>query len=591
MSTKYAYKVLDRFDPVYYRQWASTVRDAFAERDWSDYLEPTDESKDPETSTTDVTESFRAKAFLSQSIPLEHKASIEECKTAADIWLVFQQRYGSQTREDELRLEQEVLDTVKLASDTIDEHIQKFHDLIAAMRAQQEPTQRYDDTKVNMTFLRSLERAQIPHEDWMGFVAFLGKTWLTITPDTLYSEARTYYRTHLAHRKPAIPATSPDERVLAGSTFAPPFSLSGQRGRGQTRGRQRGRGNNPQRASAPTNLPRDPNAWCTHCQIPGHSFEMCWKKTQTRQQSTGQQSFGQQPAPQYEGNQKPSAPKGTSRGLTVRTLRNGSEHSKAWTYDSACTEHLTGNASHFTTYDDFLNPIPIYGIGNSVHYAYGKGIVTVQDANGNNYEIHDVWWVPNLRDSIISKARTKCAGLNTGMDEHENIYLYALDGSNFAITSTEIDNMTMFMDLRAVPLNSETTVSETVSETTVSRTMISEAPTALKLGTSAHAGSQIMHERLGHASADRLRLIGISYNSSNCHEYRLGKLTRLPFHSLTLTATVKLERIYSDICYVTPISFGMAKYFITFIDELTRYCWVYMIPDKSSTTILRILQV
>jgi transposase InsO family protein len=35
----------------------------------------------------------------------------------------------------------------------------------------------------------------------------------------------------------------------------------------------------------------------------------------------------------------------------------------------------------------------------------------------------------------------------------------------------------------------------------------------------------------------------------------------------------------------------MAKYFITFIDELTRYCWVYMIPDKSSTTILRILQV
>src|SRR5277367_4378883 len=210
MSTKYAYKVLNTFDPVYYRQWASTVRDAFAERGWSHYLVPpksTDTSKDSETSTsspstTDVTEPFRAKAFLSQSIPLEHKASIEECTTAADVWLVFEQRYGSRTREDELRLEQEVLDTVKLASDTIDQHIQKFHNLIAALRAQQEPTQRYDDSKVNMTFLRSLERAQIPHEDWMGFVAFLGKTWLTITPDTLYSEARTYYRTHLAHRKP-----------------------------------------------------------------------------------------------------------------------------------------------------------------------------------------------------------------------------------------------------------------------------------------------------------------------------------------------------------------------------------------------------
>jgi hypothetical protein len=135
MSTKYAYKVLDRFDPTYYRQWASTVRDAFAERNWSNYLEPPGNTpKDPEASEADDTEPFRAKAFLSQSIPLEHKASIEECKTAADIWLVFQQRYGLPTREDELRLEQEVLDNVKIASDTIDEHIRKFHDLIAAMR-------------------------------------------------------------------------------------------------------------------------------------------------------------------------------------------------------------------------------------------------------------------------------------------------------------------------------------------------------------------------------------------------------------------------------------------------------------------------
>ena len=112
--------------------------------------------------------------------------------------------------------------------------------------------------------------------------------------------------------------------------------------------------------------------------------------------------------------------------------------------------------------------------------------------------------------------------------------------------------MTMFTDLRAVPLNSELSI-------------------VLKLGTTS-AESQLMHERLGHASADRLRLIGISYSPGNCHECRLGKQTRVPFRSLTLTATVKLERVYSDLCYITPVSFGMAKYFITFIDEVTRYC-------------------
>jgi hypothetical protein len=584
-STKYAYKVLNTFDPVYYRQWASTVRDAFAERDWTHYLEPpTSESKDPETSTHDATEPFRAKAFLSQSIPLEHKASIEECKTAADIWLVFRQRYGSRTREDELRLEQEVLDTVKIATDSIDQHIQKFHNMIAALRAQQEPNQRYDDSKVNMTFLRSLERAQIPDEDWMGFVAYLGKTWLTITPDTLYSEARTYYRTHLAHRKPSTPAaTSPDERVL--TTFAPPFTpqspQSGQRGRGRGRNRGRGNGNNSQRPRPPPNLPRDPNAWCTHCEIPGHSLAMCWKKTQTGQQSSGQQS-----AP-YEGNSKPSAPTGTpSRGLTIRALENKTNrnHRHAWTYDSACTEHLTGKPSHFTTYDDFQNPIPIYGIGINVVYAYGHGIVTLQNSLGNTHRFNEVWWVPALKDSIISKARTKRDGLITTMSPDERITLHSVD-SNFSITSTEVDAMTLFTNVSAVELYPDSSVSTQTSTHDDSASL----DIVLKINI---PSSQLDHERLGHASTARLRLVGISYTSGNCHECRLGKQTRLPFpRQITITVTLKLERVYSDLCPVTPISFGLAKYFITFIDELTRYCWIYLLPDKSSATILRILQI
>jgi hypothetical protein len=278
-----------------------------------------------------------------------------------------------------------------------------------------------------------------------------------------------------------------------------------------------------------------------------------------------------------EGNQKPSAPKGNlpSRGLTIRALWNHSDYSKAWTYDSACTEHLTGNPLHFTTYDDFPVPIPIYGIGENIQYAYGQGIVTLCDGNGNTYEILDVWWVPNLRDSIISKARTKGDGFCTTMDAYENITLHALDGSNFSVTSSEVDRMTMFTDLHVVQLN----------------THKEPSTTALKIGTTSQADTQLQHERLGHASADRLHLIGVSYKPGNCHECRLGKQTRTPFPSLVLTATAKLERVYSDLCPVTPMSFGNAKYFITFVDELTRYCWIYLIPDKSSATILRILQV
>jgi transposase InsO family protein len=170
------------------------------------------------------------------------------------------------------------------------------------------------------------------------------------------------------------------------------------------------------------------------------------------------------------------------------------------------------------------------------------------------------------------------------MDAYENITLHTSDGSNFSVTSTEVDRMTMFADISVVELysgNSSTCTSATHNEH-------SSLNIVLKVNT---PSIQLDHERLGHASAARLRLMGISYSSGKCHECRLGKQTRLPFRSLTLIATVKLERVYSDLCYVTPISFGLAKYFITFTDELTRYCWIYLIPDKSSATILRILQV
>jgi hypothetical protein len=202
MSTKsYAYKHLPTFNPTYYRAWASDVEAAFAERNWSSYLVPPSVEPSTSTSTGKETESIdftiHAHAFLNQSIPYEHKSSIDQCTTAAQIWLSFKQRYASQSREDELRLEGQLLDFKKQSIDTLDQHIAKFDNLISAIMAQQPQDQRYDDTKINRYFLRTLETANIPNEDWKGFITFTGKTWLSITKDQLFAEARTYYNTHI----------------------------------------------------------------------------------------------------------------------------------------------------------------------------------------------------------------------------------------------------------------------------------------------------------------------------------------------------------------------------------------------------------
>jgi transposase InsO family protein len=60
----------------------------------------------------------------------------------------------------------------------------------------------------------------------------------------------------------------------------------------------------------------------------------------------------------------------------------------------------------------------------------------------------------------------------------------------------------------------------------------------------------------------------------------LTKITRQPFHNVNRESKV-LELIHSDLCdfHATP-SIGNKKYVITFIDDASRYCYVYLVHTK-----------
>ena len=58
------------------------------------------------------------------------------------------------------------------------------------------------------------------------------------------------------------------------------------------------------------------------------------------------------------------------------------------------------------------------------------------------------------------------------------------------------------------------------------------------------------------------------------------KLTKTPFHSIERSSK-PFELIHSDICGFKSIQTrGGKKYFITFIDDYTRYNYVYLIRTK-----------
>ena len=73
---KLTYKILPLFDPIYYRKWATEVKDAFIEREWNHYLFPTMKDETGKDIPHDPRVETAAKAFINQSIPYQHKASI-----------------------------------------------------------------------------------------------------------------------------------------------------------------------------------------------------------------------------------------------------------------------------------------------------------------------------------------------------------------------------------------------------------------------------------------------------------------------------------------------------------------------------------
>ena len=100
--------------------------------------------------------------------------------------------------------------------------------------------------------------------------------------------------------------------------------------------------------------------------------------------------------------------------------------------------------------------------------------------------------------------------------------------------------------------------------------------------------SNVSHGRLGHVNFDILRkLMNLEllpeFNIDANHKCEIcveSKLTRASFHNIE-RSTEPLELIHSDTCDLKYVQTrGGKKYFVTFIDDCTRYCYVYLLRSK-----------
>ncbi|GJX53109.1 retrotransposon protein, putative, ty1-copia subclass [Tanacetum coccineum] len=111
-----------------------------------------------------------------------------------------------------------------------------------------------------------------------------------------------------------------------------------------------------------------------------------------------------------------------------------------------------------------------------------------------------------------------------------------------------------------------------------------------KMNSSAYLieSSNVWHGRLGHVNFNSMRRL-IKFNSIpnfhidskyKCETYVEAKLTRSSFKSVK-RKTKPLDMIHTDICDLKSLpTKGGNKYFITFIDDCTKYCYIYLLKSK-----------
>jgi hypothetical protein len=103
--------------------------------------------------------------------------------------------------------------------------------------------------------------------------------------------------------------------------------------------------------------------------------------------------------------------------------------------------------------------------------------------------------------------------------------------------------------------------------------------------------SLLWHAIFEHINYDSLHLLkknGVSgfptipRNLKQCEACILGKHNKKPFHDSTLRAHIKLELIHSYLCGPMHVPYTNGnRYIMTFIDDYTRMCWVYLLKHKS----------
>ncbi|KAM0968159.1 hypothetical protein TB1_015836 [Malus domestica] len=248
----------------------------------------------------------------------------------------------------------------------------------------------------------------------------------------------------------------------------------------------------------------------------------------------------------------------------------------SWWFDTGCSVHITNSLQGFTrgTTTTKNEVFQVYvGNGNKVAVE-AIGSLKLKLSSGHVLELFDVLYVPSLRRNLISASKLVKSG-------------YAFVGDNESIRISMKNNPNVVVGICFLVNDLWQLLCSIFSNSNCLNVDIFLPSKRLQ---SNESSAMLWHKRLGHISKVRMeRLIkdnilpALDFGDlKDCIDCCKGKLTKVKKKS-SIRSQKLLEVIHTDVCGPFPIKTLCGNiYFVTFIDDYSRFTYLYLIKDKTS---------
>ncbi|KAL4352591.1 hypothetical protein GQ457_06G020380 [Hibiscus cannabinus] len=476
---------------------------------------------------------------------LEH---IRDVKTPNEAWEIFAKLF-SKKNDTKLQLLESELLSIKQGNMTIKQYFHKVK-LLCREISELDPEASIGDTRMKRIIVHGLK------PEFRSFVAAV-QGWQT-QPSLVEFENLLASQEALAKQMGGVSLKNEEEALYASKgkrNFKQRKSGGSNRNQGEESSREWGVYKN-----------HDNNkrfeGKCYNCGKKGHMAKACWsKKKSVESNVVTSNSEEEWDAEAF------FAVEEEELALTT-TMSDKIDYENDWIVDSGCSNHMTGDKEKLLNMSEYKGSRVVVTANNSkLPIAHVGNTVVSPQNNDTEMPLQNVYHVPGMKKNLLSVAQLTSAG-HIVIFGPQDVKVY---------NNLEIKDEPLMKGRRLESI------------------YVMSAEAAYVDKTRRNETSDLWHMRLSHVSYSKLDVMmkksmlkGLPKlevrTDTICAGCQYGKAHQLPYEESKYRANEPLELIHSDVFGpVKQTSIGGMKYMVTFIDDFSRYVWIYFMKEKSET--------